>query len=105
MSDPKLSPPPRVEPIRRLDLADQVASRIEEAIQSGHYRPGERLVLDKLAAELGISRTPLRDALTKLKAKGLVEPLKRGYRVTQTSLRDILDLLDILCAVEVVGAM
>ncbi|WP_219895062.1 GntR family transcriptional regulator [Aquisediminimonas profunda] len=94
----------KVSPVQRHDLADQVATRIEEAIQAGVYQPGERLVLDRLAEELGISRTPLRDALAKLRALGLVEQLRRGYKVTEPSFRDILDLLDIICTLEKLAA-
>lgn len=53
--------------------AEQVAERIREAIVSGNIPPGTRLLEAQLAARLGVSRIPVREALTRLEAEGLVE--------------------------------
>ena len=70
-------------------------------ILSGHFVPGERLAEEHLAAELGVSRTPVREALHKLEQEGLIEPLEsRGFRVPQDSPEEIEDLFDIRTVLE-----
>jgi DNA-binding GntR family transcriptional regulator len=69
-------------PLPDQSLADAVADRIREAIWSGAYAPGDRLVERRLAHEFGISHIPLREALARLTEEGLVERLpRRGARV------------------------
>lgn len=53
--------------------ADLVIAHLRQAIQSGQVRPGQRLVLDTIAAELGVSKVPVREAITRLTGEGLVE--------------------------------
>jgi DNA-binding GntR family transcriptional regulator len=70
-------------------------------ILSGHFVPGERLAEEHLAEELGVSRTPVREALHKLEQEGLIEPLEsRGFRVPQDSAEEIEDLFDIRTVLE-----
>ncbi|MCX5824877.1 MAG: GntR family transcriptional regulator [Deltaproteobacteria bacterium] len=70
-------------------------------ILSGHFIPGERLAEEHLAEELGVSRTPVREALHKLEQEGLIEPLEsRGFRVPQDSPEEIEDLFDIRTVLE-----
>jgi len=70
-------------------------------ILSDRYRPGERLTEEYLAGELGVSRTPIREALHKLEAEGLIKPLeKRGFCVATDSLEEMEDLFDIRAALE-----
>jgi DNA-binding GntR family transcriptional regulator len=70
-------------------------------ILSGHFVPGERLAEEHLAEELGVSRTPVREALHKLEQEGLIEPLEsRGFRVPQDSPEEIEDLFDIRTVLE-----
>ncbi len=66
--------------------ADDIALEIEEAIVSGELVPGEVLRQDKLSEQYGVSRTPVREALKRLAALGLVsfEP-NRGVRVRTLS--------------------
>jgi DNA-binding GntR family transcriptional regulator len=59
-------------PIHITSLADVVADRIRKAIITGELNPGERLSEPALAAQLGVSRSPVREALQILKADGLV---------------------------------
>jgi len=74
-------------------LVDDVAGSIEDAILAGRMRPGERLTETRLGAELGVSRTTLREALLILQQRGLVrsEP-RRGTFVTRLSREDAIDL-------------
>ena len=70
-------------------------------IFSGHFIPGERLAEEHLAEELGVSRTPVREALHKLEQEGLIEPLEsRGFCVPRDSLEEIEDLFDIRTVLE-----
>lgn len=81
--------------INRARLVDSVISIIRDSIVSGDLRPGERLQQDVLARQMGVSRTPLREALAKLEEEGLVtvSPL-RGVEVATLSAREILDLYE-----------
>lgn len=66
----------------RVGAPDRIAEQIREAIYQGRYLPGERLVERKLAAELGVSHIPVREALVRLAEDGLVVRLpRRGSRV------------------------
>ena len=62
-------------------LREVVAEEIRMMIMSGQIAPGERLIEDKLAAELGVSRNPVREAIRSLEATGLVDvvPRKGAY--------------------------
>ncbi len=61
-----------ITPIQITSLADAVVSRIRKAIITGELKPGERLSEPALASQLGVSRSPVREALQILKADGLV---------------------------------
>lgn len=78
---------------RRPQLSDEVAVYIRELIISGRVRPGEYLRLERLAVELGISVTPVREALQSLRSEGFVqlEP-RRGFVVVPLSRQDVMDL-------------
>ena len=74
---------------------------LKAKVLSGRFEPGERLTEEHLAAELGVSRTPVREALHKLELEGLVKPLEtRGFRVSQDSRDEIEDLFDIRAVLE-----
>jgi DNA-binding GntR family transcriptional regulator len=69
-------------PARALSLALRIADALTEAIAGGAIEPGERLVETEIAARMGVSRVPLREALKLLEAQGIVEVLPhRGARV------------------------
>lgn len=92
-----------LQPIKREGdtLADIAYERLSEALLTGQIPPGERLVMDQIAAELGISRTPVRDALLRLERENLIEPTgKRGYIVRAVSADDILDVYETREAIE-----
>ena len=60
-------------PLRRAQLSDEVAGHLRAAIMSGALRPGTFIRLDETAAELGVSITPVREALLKLRGEGMVQ--------------------------------
>jgi DNA-binding GntR family transcriptional regulator len=69
-------------PARTLSLALRIADALTDAIAGGAIEPGERLVETEIAARMGVSRVPLREALKLLEAQGIVEVLPhRGARV------------------------
>jgi DNA-binding GntR family transcriptional regulator len=74
----------------RRSLADEAYQRITAAMLSGAIAPGARLVMDALAEELEISRTPVRDALRRLEQEGLVAPAgRRGFVVREIDAEEI----------------
>jgi DNA-binding GntR family transcriptional regulator len=83
----------KLRPPSRLRLVDDVAHSLEDAILAGGMRPGERLIETRICAELGVSRTTLREALLMLERRGLVrsEP-RRGTFVTRLSRHESRDL-------------
>lgn len=80
-------------PLRRAQLSDEVAGHLRAAIMSGRLRPGTFIRLDETAAELGVSITPVREALLKLRGEGMVqlEP-HRGHVVLPLTRQDIEDI-------------
>lgn len=77
-------------------LVDFVTERIEEAIFSGALEPGSRLSEQKLAASLGVSRGPLREAIRRLEGRKLLHRTPNiGVRVATISLRNLLEMLQI----------
>ncbi|MCQ2524141.1 MAG: GntR family transcriptional regulator [Lachnospiraceae bacterium] len=88
-----------------LPLRDVVFHTLRKAILTGKLKPGERLMEIHLAETLGVSRTPVREAIHKLELEGLVVLIpRRGAQVasiSQKSLKDVLEVrraLDTLCA-------
>ncbi|MDI3298107.1 MAG: GntR family transcriptional regulator [Bacillota bacterium] len=70
----------------------QVYRRLRHAIVTERIRPGERLVESRLAADLDVSRAPVREALRKLEQDGLVTRVDGGLQVTRLNLRQIREL-------------
>lgn len=88
-----------------LPLRDFVFNTLRQAILTGELKPGERLMEIHLADKLGVSRTPIREAIRKLELEGLVTMVpRRGAEVaqiTEKSMSDVLEVrrsLDALCA-------
>src|SRR5450756_2935468 len=80
----------------RPSLATDVAALIRQEILAGKMRAGERLVESRLAADLGISRAPVREALKLLRAEGLVgqEPNRGAFVISLTD-ADVRELYDL----------
>jgi DNA-binding GntR family transcriptional regulator len=82
-------------------LRGEVYEHLKSLMNEGRLRPGSYLDLNALAAEIGISRTPLRDALIRLESEGFVEILNRkGVRIRELTLRAIRDIYEIVGALE-----
>jgi len=90
---PLSTQPRRRRPLRRAQLSDEVAGHLRTAIMSGKLRPGTFIRLDETAAELGVSITPVREALLKLRGEGMVqlEP-HRGHFVLPLTRQDVNDI-------------
>jgi DNA-binding GntR family transcriptional regulator len=79
-----------MKPLRKSNLCRQVADHLFDAIVRGEFRPGERLVEWRLARELGVAQSTLREALMELEHKGLVvRKARQGTFVTELSLQEI----------------
>lgn len=77
-------------------LRDVIFDTLREAIIVGELKPGERLMEVQLAEKMGVSRTPVREAIRKLELEGLVEMLPRkGAHVADLSVKDIMDVLEV----------
>ncbi len=86
-------------------LRAQVFSEIEKAILNGVLKPGESLIECKLSSELGVSRTPVREALRQLELEGLVKTVpNKGAIVIGISESDIEDIYSIRKVVEALAA-
>lgn len=82
-------------------LVDMVAERIEGAIISGTLEPGSRISEQALAAAMGVSRGPLREAIRRLEGRKLLERTPNiGVRVASLSLKDLKELLEVREALE-----
>jgi DNA-binding GntR family transcriptional regulator len=80
---------------RRRQLSDEVAAYVRELIMSGQVRHGEFLRLERIAEDLGISVTPVREALLSLRGEGFVtlEP-RRGFLAAPLTRQDVQDLFE-----------
>ena len=79
-----------------LPLRDVVFKTLREAILRGDLKPGERLIELQLAAKLGVSRTPIREAIRMLEQEGLAVTVPRkGAEVAQMTLKDMEDVLEV----------
>lgn len=89
----------------RASLSKLVSEQIRSRILDGKLRPGERLVEDRLSAELGVSRVPVREALRVLSTEGLVrlEP-NRGASVADVSAETVADLVEVRTLLEALNA-
>ena len=92
-------------PIARRSLHDEVVTRVRDLIIEGALAPGLRIHEGQLCDKLGISRTPLREALKVLAAEGLVELLpNRGAVVRKPTSPEVLDTLVVIGALEALAA-
>jgi DNA-binding GntR family transcriptional regulator len=87
------------------DLSEKVYRELRVMILEGDLQPGEKLKQEVLANRLGISRTPLVSAFSKLEKEMLIELLpRRGARVRALTSKELLDLYDIRIMLEPIGA-
>ncbi|MGH3239758.1 MAG: GntR family transcriptional regulator [Spirillospora sp.] len=85
----------------RTGLAGQIREFIVDGISSGRWQPGERVVERRIAAELGVSQGPVREALRQLEAERLIESLpNRGARVREFTERDLAEIFPVRAGLE-----
>ena len=89
---------------KTLSLADRVFERLEQAILTGEYPRGEVLTELALSESLGVSRTPIREALLRLQDENLVETSGRGVTVLGVTNADLLDIYAIRARIEGLAA-
>ena len=100
-SDPLTQARPRRIGAEHAPLRDKVAEEIRAAILSGQFKPGERLVEDRLAEEFGVSRNPVREAMRTLASEGLIEvTARRGAVVASLSPQEAEELLEVRATLE-----
>lgn len=88
-----------------IDLRDEVYKRLRHRILGREYPPGFRFDLPALEAQLGVSRTPIKEALHRLEAEGLVEIRpRRGTYVISIDPDDLADSFDVRCLLELHAA-
>lgn len=86
-------------------LRDIVFENLRNAILEGDLKAGKRLMEVQLAEQLGVSRTPIREAIRKLELEGLVVMLPRkGAYVANMSFKDLIDVLEIRASLEGLAA-
>lgn len=82
-------------------ISSKVVRVVREAIQSGEFAPGQRLVERTLASQLGVSHIPVREALTRLADEGLVQRTpRRGARVAVLTREDLLEISSLRIVLE-----
>lgn len=88
-----------------LPLRDVVFKTLRQGILTGELKPGERLMEIHLANKLGVSRTPIREAIRKLELEGLVTMIpRRGAEVAQITVKGLKDVLEVRKALDALAA-
>lgn len=93
-----------MEKFKTVSLADQIFEKLEDDIITGVYARGEILTELKLVEELGVSRTPIRDALRRLEHERLIEDTGKGSMVLGITVEDLIDIMDIRIRIEGLAA-
>ena len=84
-----------------MPVREKVYDHLKAAVLSSRLNPGERLTEEHLAEELGVSRTPIREALHKLESEGLIKPLEtRGFVVSRDTRDEVEELFEIRSILE-----
>lgn len=109
MSRSQPLPRPDADPSARLPLSQQALHRLREDILSGRLAPGDRLVEERLSAELGMSRVPIREAIKQLVVEGLAVPAEtapggRGVQVASLSPALAAELIEVRAVLEGLNA-
>ena len=85
---------------KTLSIADQIFEKLESDILNGNYQRGEVLTESGLSESLGVSRTPVREAIFRLEQEHLIEEASRGVVVVGISDKDLADIFEIRAALE-----
>jgi DNA-binding GntR family transcriptional regulator len=101
MSQATASPAPALRPVQTDNLTERVFEQIRSAITTKIFPPGARLTEAKLAEDLNVSKTPVREAFVRLREIGLIEPDgRRGGRVVQASRPTVAEMYEVREALE-----
>ena len=96
--------PSRLAPLARKNLSEQIIDAIRNAIVEGRFRPGDKIPEAELAEQLGVSRTPVREAFKLLEQQGLIEiRSKHGTYVASMNRAEAEDGLHVRAALEVLA--
>ncbi|MGH2887493.1 MAG: GntR family transcriptional regulator [Solirubrobacteraceae bacterium] len=91
--------------LQRVGLADEVYEALRRRLMNGSFRSEEKLSLQELAVQLGVSRSPVHQALTRLVAEGMLDVRpRRGYFVAPLTVKIVEDAYDVRLALELLGA-
>ncbi|MBN1479274.1 GntR family transcriptional regulator [candidate division KSB1 bacterium] len=91
--------------LEHIELTDRIYSRVKKMIFDQELLPGQKLLQEKLSAQLGVSRTPLLKALHRLESEMLVESKpRRGLFVKQMSVEEIIDIFHVRAVIEGLSA-
>ncbi|NBH60369.1 GntR family transcriptional regulator [Anaerotruncus sp. 80] len=88
---------------KTISLANQVYDRLEYNILSGTYAPGEIISETRLSEELGVSRTPIREAMAKLAHEKLIKDSPQGTVVVGVTENDVKDLFEVKRRIEIIA--
>ena len=89
---------------KTISIADQIFEQLERDILTGKYQRGEVLSEMRLSAELGVSRTPIREALRRLEQENILSDSGRGAVVVGISKEDMLDMYEMRIQIEGLAA-
>lgn len=104
MSQPKPSPVRKVK-LSRKSLHERVADELRDQVISGALKPGEKLAVNELALGIGVSLTPLREAIKLLAAENLIEIMpNRGARVAPITVEQTRALFEVIAGMESLAA-
>jgi len=91
--------------LQRPRATDEVYEALRQSILGSVFKPGQRLQVEEISLQLGVSLTPVRQAIQQLAAEGLIEVRPRsGTFVAQLNARDVEEASDIRCALECLAA-
>lgn len=89
---------------KTISLAEQVFERLENEILTGAYQRGEVLTEMHLVNDLGVSRTPIREALRRLEQEHIIEITPKGILVIGVTMKDLMDIFSIRIQIEGMAA-
>lgn len=89
---------------KSISMADIVFNKIEDAILSGEFSQGDIITELKLCEQLNVSRTPVREALTRLKQEGLIKESGKGAVVIGINNKDLFDIYEVRMRIEGLAA-
>lgn len=89
---------------KSISIADQIFEQLERDILTGKYQRGELLSETRLASELGVSRTPIREAIRRLEQEHILDESSRGAVVVGISKEDMYDMYEIRIQLEGIAA-